>query len=143
MLTRTNRRHPGHLEHLSPDAPTHPCTQTSHPHTAEKKYESLTGVHVRGLMKRRVTVNIVQRCLSWVFVTDPFHVCVSPPFQTFGVCCVFVSLLQRSRHILEACRRGVVAIPRHAPERDQNRQEVGGEMKRDRGEEDQSLSNAP
>lgn len=37
--------------------------------------------------------------------------------EAFGVCSVL--LLHCSRHILEAGRSGVVAIPHHAPERDQ------------------------
>lgn len=95
-----------------------------------KKNKGLTGTHVRRLMKCRVIVNTVQRWVSafhmGVCVTHPSRVCI-PIFKRFfwGVCVcvcacvVLILLLQRSRHILEARRCGVVAIPRHTPERDQ------------------------
>ena len=127
---------------------THRRTQTLHPRTfkkKQKKNKGLTGTHVRRLMKCRVIVNTVQRWVSafhmGVCVTHPSHVCI-PIFKRFfffffWVCAcvcvcvcvcvrvVLVLLLQCSRHILEARRRGVVAIPRHTPERDQTSRKSG------------------
>lgn len=81
-------------------------------------------------MKCRVIVNTVQRWVSafhmGVCVWLILLLCVSPSSNVFFgacvcvcACIVLILLLQRSRHILEARRCGVVAIPRHTPERDQ------------------------
>lgn len=61
--------------------------------------------------------------------------------------CVITQLLQRSRHVLEARRRGVVAVPHHAPETDQTGERLGtaGKAKKGGGwgEGDQSDSEVP
>ena len=96
----------------------------------------MTEIRVRRLMKRRERVNTVQRWLStssYGCVSDSFYVyplfkqtlpcvCACVCVRTcvcVRVCVVFVLLLQRPRHILEACCRGVVAVPRHTSEGDQ------------------------